>query len=218
MTVRRRALIGAGALGAAVALVLTQDLASPSGVERAIEDASPLAPVLFVGVYAVLTVTLVPGAVGSTAAGALFGAVWGTVLTVTGATLGATVAFLFSRGIGRSFVERRAGRRLTRIDRWLTGGGFGAVLFLRLVPLFPFNVVNYGAGLSGLPLRTFVAGTAIGILPGAAAWVGLGAGLDDPGSPTFIASLALLGTLSAAGLIALRVTRARRGPRGELVP
>jgi uncharacterized membrane protein YdjX (TVP38/TMEM64 family) len=106
-------------------------------------------------------------------------------------------------------LERRApglaGPRVAGVDRWLTDRGLGAVLFLRLVPLFPFNAVNYGAGLSGLPTATYVAGTAVGILPGTVAFVGLGAGLDDPGSATFLASLALLGVLSAAGVAALRL-------------
>jgi len=188
-------------LAGTAALLLTQD-ASPTAVREAVE-AAPAAPVVFVVLYAALTVLLVPGAVGSTAAGALFGAFWGTALTVLGATIGATAAFLIARSLGRAQIERMAGPKIAGVDRWLTDRGVGAVLFLRLVPLFPFS------GLTPVPLRTYVAGTAIGILPGTVAFVGLGAGLDDPGSATFLGSLGLLVALSGAGVVALRVTRPR---------
>lgn len=203
MTPRVRFGVLVALLAGTAALLLTQD-ASPTAVREAVE-AAPAAPVVFVVLYAALTVLLVPGAVGSTAAGALFGAFWGTALTV----LGATAAFLIARSLGRAQIERMAGPKIAGVDRWLTDRGVGAVLFLRLVPLFPFNAVNYGAGLTAVPLRTYVAGTAIGILPGTVAFVGLGAGLDDPGSATFLGSLGLLVALSGAGVVALRVTRPR---------
>lgn len=207
MTPRVRFGVLVALLAGTAALLLTQD-ASPTAVREAVE-AAPAAPVVFVVLYAALTVLLVPGAVGSTAAGALFGAFWGTALTVLGATIGATAAFLIARSLGRAQIERMAGPKIAGVDRWLTDRGVGAVLFLRLVPLFPFNAVNYGAGLTAVPLRTYVAGTAIGILPGTVAFVGLGAGLDDPGSATFLGSLGLLVALSGAGVVALRVTRPR---------
>lgn len=190
-------------------VLVTQDLTSPADVRSAVEGAPAAAPLIFVTVYATFTLLLIPGAIGSTAAGVLFGAAWGTVLTLLGATAGATAAFLVARWLGRERVERLTDGKIARLDRWLSNRGLGAVLFLRLVPLFPFNVVNYGAGLTGLPLGTYVAGTAIGIVPGTVAYVGLGAGLDDPGSPRFLASLGLLGVLAAAGFIALRLTPER---------
>lgn len=195
-------------LAVAAAFALTQDFVSADRLREAV-DGSPYAAVVFIALYALLTVLLVPGALGSAAAGALFGAVWGTALTLVGATLGATLAFVLARVLGRAQVERYAGGRIASVDRWLTDRGLGAVLFLRLVPLFPFNAVNYGAGLSGLPARTYVVGTAIGILPGTVAYVGLGAGLSDPGSTTFLASLGLLAALTAAGFLALRLPRVR---------
>lgn len=195
-------------------LLFTQDLTSPAGVRSAVDGAPVAAPALFVGIYVLLTVLLVPGAVGSTAAGVLFGAAWGTVLTVLGATGGATAAFLIARWLGREQVERLAGPKVAAVDRWFSERGLGAVLFVRLVPLFPFNAVNYGAGLTGLRFPTYVGGTAIGILPGTVAYVGLGAGLDDPGSSTFLASLGLLAVLSAVGFIALRVSGRRTQAEG----
>ena len=208
-----RAALGLTLIGAAV-LLFTQDLTSPAGVRNAVDGSSVAAPLVFVAIYVVLTVLLVPGAVGSTAAGVLFGAAWGTALTVFGATAGATIAFLIARALGREQVERLAGPKVAAVDRWFSERGLGAVLFVRLVPLFPFNAVNYGAGLSGLSFRTYVVGTGIGIVPGTVAFVGLGAGLGDPGSSTFLASLGLLAVMSAVGFVALRVAGRRAEAEG----
>ncbi len=199
-----RLAIAAGALAALLAAFASQDLLSPTRIRELVQEAPVAAPVVFVLLYALLTVLLIPGGIRSLVAGALFGPVWGTVVTVIGATIGASVAFLIARSVGRAHVERITGSRIARIDRWITDRGLGAVLFVRLVPLFPFNMVNYAAGLTGLRLRTFAVGTLIGATPGTAAYVGLGAGLDAPGSSGFLASGALLVGLSLAGIIALR--------------
>lgn len=209
-----RLAIAAAALAALLAALASQDLLSPTRIRELVQEAPVAAPLVFVLLYALLTVLLIPGGVRSLVAGALFGPVWGTVLTVIGATIGASVAFLIARSVGRAHVERIAGSRVARIDRWITDRGLGAVLFVRLVPLFPFNTVNYAAGLTGLPLRTFSFGTLIGATPGTAAYVGLGAGLDSPGSSGFLASGALLVGLSLAGIIALRLA----GPRPDREP
>ena len=204
-----RLLIVASALAAVLALLAGQDLLSPSRIRKLVENAPVAAPVVFVLLYALLTVLLVPGGVRSLVAGALFGPLWGTVVTVIGATIGASAAFLIARAVGRDHVERVTGPRIAGIDAWITDRGLGAVLFVRLVPLFPFNIVNYAAGLTGLRLRTFALGTLLGATPGTAAYVGLGAGLDAPGSRGFLASAALLVGLTLAGVIALRLASPR---------
>lgn len=204
-----RLIIVAGTLAAVLALLASRDLLSPARVREVVQEAPVAGPVVFVLLYALLTVLLVPGAVRSLVAGALFGPLWGTVVTVIAATIGASAAFLIARAVGRRHVERFTGPRIAGIDAWITDRGLGAVLFVRLVPLFPFNIVNYAAGLTGLRLRTFVLGTLVGATPGTAAYVGLGAGLDAPGSHGFLASAALLGGLALAGVIALRLARPR---------
>ena len=208
-----RLAIAVVALAAIAAALAAQGLHSPSRIREVVEAAPVAAPVVFVLLYALLTVLLIPGGVRSLVAGALFGPVWGTVVTVVGATIGAIVAFLIARSVGRAHVERIAGPRISRLDRWITDRGLGAVLFVRLVPLFPFNTVNYAAGLTGLRLPTFALGTLVGMTPGTAAYVGLGAGLDSPGSRGFLGSAAVLIALSLAGIVALRL--AGPGDRGE---
>jgi uncharacterized membrane protein YdjX (TVP38/TMEM64 family) len=189
----------------------------PHDLQALVRSAGVAGPLAFIGLYALLTVLLVPGSLGSAAAGALFGPVLGTLFTVVGATLGATLSFVIARRLGRERVKRIAGRRMERIDAWLARRGFLAVLYARLVPLFPFNALNYVAGVSGVAARDYVAATAIGIVPGSFAYVALGSSLRDPGSPGFVAALALVGALGALGPVLARATRKRRtGPQDAL--
>ncbi|MFO0965687.1 MAG: TVP38/TMEM64 family protein [Gemmataceae bacterium] len=120
----------------------------------------------YVGVYIAGTVLLLPGTLLSFVGAVLFGAWEGTLYTWIGATIGATLAFFVARGLGRGFVESMLGERLAALDRRLRDHGFTGLLILRLVPLFPFNALNFGCGLTALRTRDYVLATAIGILPG----------------------------------------------------
>lgn len=180
-----------------------------------IEGLEWLAPVAFVLVYAALTVALVPGSVLTLAAGLLFGAGAGSLLTVIGATAGATVAFAIARMGGRSAVETLVSGRAARVDRWLQDRGLTAVVTLRLVPLVPFSAANYAAGISAIPLRDFVLGTAIGIVPGTVAYTVIGARVADPTDPLFIAAIAGLVVLAIAGSLVLRRSGRDEPPSGR---
>ena len=124
------------------------------------------ARLLYVAVYIVGTVLLLPGTLLSFVGAALFGVIEGTLYTWIGATIGATLAFLLSRWLGRDFVNQMLGGRLQRLDERLSRHGFLGLLLLRMVPIFPFNGLNFGCGLTGIRLRDYVLATAIGILPG----------------------------------------------------
>jgi len=78
------------------------------------------------------------------------------------------------------------------------------VLLVRLIPVFPFALVNYGSAITAIPLRQYLAGTAVGILPATMAYVWVGDSIDDPTSPNFLAALALLATLAIGGILAAR--------------
>ncbi len=127
---------------------------------------SPWAPVLFVVVYVAATASAMPGAILTLAGGAVFGLFWGTVLTTVAANLGATAAFFIARSLGRDGVERLAGARLQRFDDAICDYGLQCLLVLRLVPLVPFNALNFASGLTALRWPTYAIGTALGILPG----------------------------------------------------
>jgi uncharacterized membrane protein YdjX (TVP38/TMEM64 family) len=179
-------------------------------IEQLVHGAGIGAPIAFVALYALLTVAVVPGSVSSVAAGALFGAVWGTALTVLGATLGATGAFLVARRLGRAPWRARIPGRFERLDARLARHGFLTVLYVRLVPLFPFNAVNYAFGLTAVGTREYVTATALGIVPATFAFVALGSSLTDPGSPRFLLALAMVLVVALAAPLADRELRQRR--------
>lgn len=121
---------------------------------------------LFVLGYVVAAVAFVPGWILSLSAGAIFGMVKGTALVFVGATLGASAAFLVSRYLARSLVERRlaGNERFSAIDTALGREGRKIVFLLRLSPAFPYNLLNYALGLTSVRFRDFVAGS-VGMLP-----------------------------------------------------
>jgi uncharacterized membrane protein YdjX (TVP38/TMEM64 family) len=138
------------------------------------ESAGSFAPLLFVLAYIAGTVVSFPGIILSLSGGLLFGTLMGGTYIVIGATIGAIGAFLVSRFAGREAVERFvAGGLLERFDRSVSGAGLSAVLFTRLVPLFPFNVVNFAWGLTSVRLRDYAIGTAVGIVPAAFVYANL---------------------------------------------
>ncbi|MBU5637426.1 TVP38/TMEM64 family protein [Geomonas sp. Red69] len=159
---------------------------------------------LFMGIYILQTALSLPGAaVLSLAAGALFGVLAGTVYAVCAATIGATLAFLVTRYLLRDAVAGRFGARLEGLNRELEQRGWNYLLFLRLVPLFPFFLINLAAGLTRLPLRVFVLGTLIGIIPGGFVFVNAGASLAAIDSLADVASPRVLGSFALLGLFAL---------------
>ena len=132
-----------------------------------VERNAVLAAVTYVAVYVAAVALSFPGASILTAAGGLmFGYLVGTALALFSATLGATLIFLIARTSLGEFLSARAGPRLQRLQKGFQEEGFSYLLFLRLVPLFPFWLVNLGAALFGMRLLPYVAATAIGIVPG----------------------------------------------------
>lgn len=169
--------------------------------ERVAEDL-PLAAMLFFAAYVAVTALSLPAAaVLSLAAGALFGRWLGTGVVLLGATAGATLAFLSSRYLLRDFVRQRFGPRLAVLDDGVRREGAYYLLTLRLVPVFPFFLINLGMGLTPIRAATFAWVSLLGMLPGTFLYVNAGtelAGLDSPRdalSAPVLGSLALLGVL-----------------------
>lgn len=185
-------------------------------VRRWVDGLGVWGPLVFVLCYALAVTVLLPGSVLTASAGALFGLAVGVVVVLAGATAGAVLSFGLARWLGRPAVARYTGSgRLARLDVYLSRRGFVAVLLLRLVALFPFAAVNYGAGVAGVRFAPYVAATALGILPATLVYTGLGGALGDPGSPLlWLAPVGLL-LLSAAGWWATRLLRARTGDLSE---
>ncbi len=160
--------------------------------------------VVFVLVYVVQTAFSLPGAaVLSLAAGAVFGVLRGTLLVAMGASAGAVLAFLFARTLLRDWVLKKFGGRMEAIDRGLRENGLSYLLFLRLVPAFPFFLVNLARGATGIALGTYALGTILGILPGTFVFVNAGASLAAIDSVGQAATPRVLGSLALLGLFAL---------------
>lgn len=209
---KRRAIVRLALLLLFVALVGTVGfLLAPTDLLAVRDWAASLGAggaLLFVLGYAALTLTPVPKNLLTIAAGLVWGFWLALALVYVGALLGATASFVIGRALGREAVERLTGARVARLDAALAQRGFLAVLGARLVPIIPFTLINYGAGLTAVRRRDYALGTAIGIVPGSAAYVALGAfGLEL--GPPFWMALAVLGVLVLGGVVAATIMRRR---------
>lgn len=178
-----------------------EKLISVDKIQNTVDSYGALAPLAFIFFYALITIFFLPAAPLSIAAGALFGTLLGTIYTVIGASIGAIAAFFFARFLGQDFVERFLKNWFKKIFAYnekLAQNGFQVVLFLRLVPLFPFNGLNFALGLTRVSFRDYALATAIGIIPGAFAFVYFGSSLAslDP-LQIAIATIVLFGLIFA---------------------
>jgi uncharacterized membrane protein YdjX (TVP38/TMEM64 family) len=197
-----RWLLGLALLGLVGATLAFRDRFDAAALQAWVESAGTAGPAIFIAVYAVATVLFLPGALITLAGGALFGPVWGTLWNLCGATLGAILAFLIARHLGADWVARRAGPRLRNLNEGVSAEGWRFVAFVRLVPLFPFNLLNCALGLTRIPLLAYGLASAVFMLPGALAYTWLGytgreavAGSEDLVRNVLIA-LALVSALS----------------------
>lgn len=145
-----------------------------SHLEAELRGMGRWAPPVFIALYAAATVLFVPGSVMTLAGGALFGPLWGTLCNIIGAVLGATLAFVAARYVAADFVARRAGGRLKALVEGVEAEGWRFVAFVRLVPLFPFNLLNYALGLTRIRIAEYVIASAVCMLPGGFAYTYLG--------------------------------------------
>lgn len=183
-----------------------------------IRGLGPWGPSLYALIYAGGVVLAIPGTVLTVIAALLFGTWGGTAVVVAGATAGASAAFLIGRYLGRDFIAGRLRGRWKAIDEGVREGGFSYLLFLRLVPLVPFNVLNYGSGLTGVRFRDYVLATAIGIVPGTFVYCYATtslANVQQAKSPIFVA-FGLLGLLALTP-VAFRTWR-KGSSRSQVAP
>ncbi|HSN03689.1 MAG TPA: TVP38/TMEM64 family protein [Nitrospira sp.] len=163
-----------------------------------------VAAALFILAYIAVTGLSLPGAVILTLAGGfLFGTLWGTLFVNLGATTGATLAFLAARYLLRDWVEQKFGRWLEPVQAGFAKDAFSYLMTLRLIPLFPFFVINLVSGLTRMNVGTYVAATALGIIPGSFVYANAGRQLGSISSLNEIASPNVIGAFVLLGLLAL---------------
>lgn len=224
MSAGRRRLVrwSLGVLALLAVVVVSRALDAPALLKTALEQLhalGPWGPAIFVALYVVAAVLLVPGLILTLGAGAVFGVVTGAITVSIGATLGATAAFLVGRHLARDAVARRleAYPAFAAIDAAVAREGWKIVGLTRLSPVFPYVLLNYAFGLTRVPLRQYMVASWIGMLPGIVTYVYLGSVAGDlaglsagRGRTPAEWSLSLVG-LAATLAVTVHVTRLARG-------
>lgn len=211
-----RVILMAALLSAIAWLAFNRQLIQPAALEGALLRFGPVAPLLFILCYTLATVLFAPGVILTLAGGALFGPLWGTLWSLIGATLGATLAFLVARYVASGWVANRAGHRFARLIEGVEEEGWRFVAFVRLVPLFPFNAVNYAFGLTRIGLAEYVITSFLCMIPGTFAYTYLGyAGREAAyGQGTIRKGLLALALLATVAFLPRLVRRLRRRSAG----
>ena len=170
----------------------------------------------FVILYALAVVAALPGTAITVAAGALYGSVIGVILVSIGSTLGASVAFLMSRYFARDATARWISKneRLRQLDLLTERHGAVIVAITRLIPLFPFNLLNYAFGLTRVPFGTYVFWSWLCMLPGTVLYV-VGADALTKGVMQGSIPWPLVGVLAGVALLLVFLTRFARKKLGE---
>lgn len=205
-------------VGIAAALAYREQL-NTAALEQWVAQFGAAGPLLFMLAYALGTVLFLPGSVLTLAGGAIFGPVLGTLYNLTGATLGASLAFLIARYFAADWAERHSRGLLRQLKTGVEAEGWRFIAFLRLVPLFPFNALNYALGLTRIRLSHYIIASYICMFPGAVAYTWLGyAGREAvAGNEGAIRSgLLALALLAVVALLPGLISRLRQRPMLEV--
>ncbi|MBE9038955.1 TVP38/TMEM64 family protein [aff. Roholtiella sp. LEGE 12411] len=191
-----------------------------------IDSLGTVGALAFIALYIVATIAFFPGSILTLGAGVIFGVVWGSLYVFVGATLGATSAFLVGRYLARGWVARKIAdnKKFAAIDQAVGKEGLKIVLLTRLSPIFPFNLLNYAFGITGVSLQDYFIGS-VGMIPGTIMYVYIGSlagnlamiGTEaQPTNPTLQWTIRLIG-LIATVVVTIYVTRiARKALEKEL--
>lgn len=214
-------ILGVLVLGAIIACILKTGIlgnSSPEAIRDMIMGWGSWGPALYLVLFTFVPLTLFPDAVLAIASGMAFGMGKGFVLTWLGALLGGSLAFWLARLIGQEAIENLQMKLGHKPHAAPVMTGFLSILILRLVPLVPFDVISYGAGLSRVRFRDFVGATALGIIPGVCVFVNLGDKLFDCNSSQFYCAVALLVALAVVSSLSmgyLKKQPSSKAPREE---
>ncbi|GAA5114079.1 TVP38/TMEM64 family protein [Haloechinothrix salitolerans] len=200
-----------GVLIACVVLAFTAPIPSPTEVREMAVAAGPAAPLVFFCVYAVCVALPLPRTAFNLASGLLLGNVLGIGVALAATMASGALGYALARPVGTRLFHRHLDHDAVRaVDAKLTGGGVLGVASLRLIPVIPFAPMSYCCGLSSIPLRPYLLGTALGSVPGTAAVVVLGDALTGQTPPTLIACYAAFALIGGVGVY--RIVRRPASP------
>lgn len=173
----------------------------PNEIKSYINSFGVLSPIIYVIMLTLLPLLFFPDSVLVIAGGMIFGLGKGIILTSIGSFLGATVSFYISRVLGQKIVSRLIKNKSVNFEKYSKQSGFFIILMLRLIPLFPFKVVSYSAGLSKITFKDFTIATVIGSIPGIVVYTNLGDKSTDVGSNGFYISIVVVIILFAMSFV-----------------
>lgn len=211
--------VGVGLVGAIVALVVGPTEQWLRGLIGWVEGLGAMGGVKFAVIYVAATILFLPGLILTVAAGFLFGWFWGTVAVSAASTIGALGAFFIGRYLARDVIRKKVADhpKFYAVYRAIEREGFKVVLLTRLVPLFPFNLLNYAYGLTDVSWRKYLLASWLGMIPGTVAYVYVGATAGSlarafaADSPPEAATYGLwgLGIVAVIGVVWIMTQRAR---------
>jgi len=191
-----------------------------------IESLGIIGGIAFIAIYIIATVAFLPGSILTLGAGVVFGVFLGAVYVFIGATIGAIAAFLVGRYLARGWISKKiaGNQKFAAIDKAVAKEGFKIVLLTRLSPVFPFNLLNYAFGITGVSLKDYALGS-VGMIPGTIMYVYIGSLAGDlarigtesqPTNPTIQWAIRIIGFIATV-VVTVYVTRIARKALAEKV-
>jgi uncharacterized membrane protein YdjX (TVP38/TMEM64 family) len=179
---------------------------TPEALRNYIDNFGYLAPLIYILCFTLLPIAFFPVPVLALAAGLLFGFIPGTIYTMVGATLNSAIMFFMAKVLAKDAVTSLLQKKLP--EKWSSflvdlddKKGFGVIFILRLIPAIPYNLINYGAGLTSIKFSNYMLATFLGILPGTLVFLNIGNQALNIHDPAFIVSIVLLILLTIFSLI-----------------
>lgn len=212
-----RILLLAGIAAVTLWATLNRNHFDPAMLDTWLASFGVVGPLVYVMLFAIGTVAFVPGSLFALAGGAVFGPVWGSILNLLGASLGASLAFLFGRYLAGDWVSRKTGGSLRKLVSGVDAEGWRFVAFVRLVAVFPFNLTNYALGLTRIGFLSYVITSLICMAPGAIAftWIGYAGREAIAGNGSAIKyGLMALGVLAAIAFLPRLINRLKTAETG----
>jgi uncharacterized membrane protein YdjX (TVP38/TMEM64 family) len=170
-------------------------------LQKWLEGMGIFAPAIYIVLYTVGTLLILPSTPLNLTGGAIFGILWGTLWTTIAALVAAIAAFAFTRTIGRELVSHKLAGRWSAVDAEIRQGGLFYLFAIRLLPIIPYGIVNFVAGLTSIKFKDYLIGTLLGTIPGVLPFVMMGAGITELSQGNILplmAAFALTGILVGA--------------------
>jgi uncharacterized membrane protein YdjX (TVP38/TMEM64 family) len=164
---------------------------TPQNIKSFVDSYGIFSPIIYIILFTFIPLTLFPDSILAIAGGMCFGMVGGFIYTMIGAILGGTLSFFLARITSHKVLNKLVKKDLSNLESAIKRRGFLLVFVLRLIPLFPFDIISYAAGFSGVKFKDFALATVLGIIPGIFVFINIGDKSTEIGSYSFYVSLSL---------------------------